>query len=151
MQRGFTLIEFMLVMVITVLASSVVLFSISDNSGRDTGRSMQQQLNYLQQLALGEQQVLALQLSERTGRYLRYQGKQWQLLEDELLQVVQLDSDQQWQLSVQGEPQVLSETLDDFAPQLIFMADASFNRFSLKISGESWQVSGQGLRIGFNE
>lgn len=152
MQRGFTLIEVMLVMGIMALASAIVMFSISSGSQRQAVQLLFQQLKYAQQLSISHQQVFGLQLGVDNGRFLRFTSGHWQPVVDDILTLTELKNDGHWVL-VQNSDNIDLKPLEDehFEPQVIFMSDASFNDFDISLSGEPWRLKGRGMSINIDE
>ncbi|MGB1237273.1 MAG: pilus assembly FimT family protein [Pseudomonadales bacterium] len=152
LQRGFTLLEVMLAMTVLALASTLVVWSVGGSSQRATADTLLQQFRYLQQLALRDQQVLALEFNARDGRYLRYHAGTWQPLQDELLVFPALDDDTQWQLTTSGEHRQLGEQFTaQPAPQILVMSDGTLIDFSLAIQGQRWKLRGLNYRVAIED
>lgn len=153
-QRGFTLLELMVVLVIIGLSVSLAALNVpgaASSQARQLGQKLTLATRLAQSQALAGGHIVALELQRRGYRFLRYQpGDQSSWLpfdEPELLRGGQFDADWHWRLNVDEELPV-SEI-----PRLYFWPDGTLSPFSLELRDKQqlqpvlWTLSGSLLTL----
>ncbi|MFM2480597.1 type II secretion system minor pseudopilin GspH [Celerinatantimonas sp. YJH-8] len=84
-QRGFTLLELLLVIALIGIGSSVVIYSMGPNSTQQASeqkvRFLAEQLRFARDQAVLNQQPLGLNLTDNGYRFYDYRNQRWQLLQ----------------------------------------------------------------------
>lgn len=142
-QRGFTLLELLVVLVLMGIILSIAVLSLGDGGRGDQIREDARRLKALMELA-GEESVLnttpyGLELGEDGYRFLRYRDGEWQVLEgDELLRPREWLPDTEAVLFLEGhqvEPGDKDEEEEEGPlPSLIFYPDGERTPFELELA-----------------
>lgn len=133
--QGFTLLEILLVVVIvgimTVAGVSVINSQSIERVIMNQAKAFEQNLNFLCEKAVFENQAIGIALSQLGYQAYRYQRQSWQNIEvDEL---PQFNSEIRMDLIIDGLTQRLSEEGEGL-PQIVCQADGSVNAFELRFA-----------------
>lgn len=154
-QRGFTLLELMVVLVIMALSFALVALTVpgASSGGRELGQRLQIAARLAQSEALAQGTIIALQLERNGYRFLRYEqhnDSPWQAFDEpELLrgETFAEDSGWQWALTLR-EPLPVTEQ-----PRLYFWPDGTLSPFTLQLIDRQretavlWTLSGSLLQL----
>ena len=152
MQRGFTLLELMVVIVLIGIILTFVVQSVGDGGRRDRIQREAQRIVALVEL-VGEEAVLkssviGMHFQPDGYEFMRYNGQGWSLIEgDELLRQRSLDSMMQLQLLVEGfridletvthatasEGEGEGGEKDGPKPQVVFLSSGERSAFELTL------------------
>lgn len=155
-QRGFTLIEVMVVVVIVGIMSAVVLMSINlvgdDRQVRQEARRLASLIDVAADEALLQGRELGLEFMTTGYRFVEYDpflGQWYEVTGDELLRPRNLPPGQRLGLSIEDKPVVLREQPAvtasdpdasgprvDYAPHALLMSSGELTPFSLTIERE---------------
>jgi len=107
LQRGFTLLELMVVVVLIGIILTFVVRSVGDGGRRDRIQQEAQRITALVEMvgdeAVLQSSVLGMRFEEQGYQFMRYSEQQWQAVEgDGLLRPRQLDESMSLQLLVEG-------------------------------------------------
>lgn len=156
-QRGFTLIEIMVVMAIVGTFALAVTFTVSDsgrNSTEATAQTLGHRLQYAREFALVRHATMGLQLRQDEYRFVSWQPDlgedgRWQLVNERGLDPLRLPAGQvisleRTELDLLEQEEALSggifatetnanESADELIPQLIIFPNGQLPRFRLLI------------------
>jgi general secretion pathway protein H len=142
-QRGFTLLELMVVVVLIGIILTFVVGTVGDGGRGDRIKREAQRIIALVEL-VGEESVLqsrviGLRFTEDSYEFMHYDGEQWSPVEgDGLLKRHKLDSSMQLQLQVEGYGIELSGETEsgeesEMKPQIIFLPSGERTPFELSL------------------
>ena len=166
-QKGFTLIELMLVMAILGLIASSVMLTLpgsnrQQNSAQDSAITLQQQLQYAREYAMVRQQPLAIAFNDNGYEFLVWQDESWQTFSARGLKPQQTEWPISWQLLSQdmaelaqneelnegvfgsGDEAGQDDDSEETQPDVLILPSGEMTAFSLKIekandmSAERW-------------
>ena len=146
-QRGFTLLELMVVVVLIGIILTFVVRSVGDGGRRDRIQREVQRIIALVEL-VGEESVLkssviGMRFEKQGYAFMHYDGEQWnEVAGDDLLKVYQLDEAMEMELLVEGFSVDLEQAAQpvegesELQPQVVFMPSGERTPFELALRYE---------------
>lgn len=144
MQRGFTLLELLLVVVIlgVVVAASVQMTSVNSLSrlAQQHGQMLAKQLSLLCEKALFENRHLGVSFQQNGSQALQHNGLEWQQLDQDLLKGRDIPETTAQQVYVQGQALSLKEEVT-LKPHIICYPSGQMSSFQWHLTGRDADVS----------
>jgi general secretion pathway protein H len=131
--KGFTLLELLVVLVIVGILFSFAALSLSarPDPTKQEAYQVQQLLNLALEDAILRGQIMGWTLTEQEHNFSRFKNQQWLALkQDNLLRNYKLNPELEYHLEIDGLPAV---TLASTLPQVIFYPDATLSNFELTV------------------
>lgn len=152
-QRGFTLLELMVVITIIGVIVGVASLSIGQSSSRQIEEEVLRFTRLVElasEEAMLKSQVLAIELEESAYRFYIHDGSEWLVVEgDELFRERKLAASMVFELEVEGEDVDLDD--EEQQPKLVFLPSGEMTPFKLRCyisvdpDGDSFFVEGNML------
>lgn len=136
---GFTLIELLVVLLIVGIIASLAVIAVRSGSLEDMAEEELRRVGALLNLA-SDQAVLegreyALELNRDGYRFLRYEGGQWTVIEDdELFRARPLVEGLSWSLVVEGTPVSVADADAQPRPQVLLYSSGERTPFQLALA-----------------
>ena len=135
-QAGFTLLELLLVVIILAIITAAGVQMIAGQSVeqniKSEGHRLVKELNFMCEKSVFENRPFAIEFSEVGRQVLTHRQQKWWSLEGDQWPASALDSEVEWALFLQGQPQSLSTTFDD-KPHIICYPNGLLSAFELLI------------------
>lgn len=141
-QRAFTLLELMVVIVIIGIVLTFTTLAIGDGGKQQALRHEAERFTALLQLA-SEEAVLQGRdlgggLSATQYQFWQLQGKEWRVVDDEMLRIRTLPAGMQLQLDMDGEKADLPQTLEKISqPALLLLSSGEITPFTARFYMEN--------------
>jgi general secretion pathway protein H len=157
-QRGFTLLELLVVLIIIGIVVSMATLSVGGNEAR-TLRDEAQRLSALIDLAIQESVLngreMALELDEEGYRFLAYdlENEKWQPIEESTFRPRELPQGIELQAEVEGQEAAENRLGETEANQVWIMSSGEVSPFTITLQledGPSYQLDGDllgGLKL----
>lgn len=138
--KGFTLLEMLLVLVIIVIMVAAGVRMTSPGSltslAKEQGQWLVKKLSLLCEKSLFENRHLALEFSQQGQQFLEHTGVDWQVLEDELMRPLMVESDLAWSLFLKDRRQTFEPSFQS-KPHIICYPSGQLSAFDVRITAES--------------
>lgn len=139
-QRGFTLMELMLVILIIGLMLSSVSLSLPDSANKQLQQQaarLQAQIHLASQQSVFQNRDIGLLISADSYHFYSFEGERWVLLEPQSrFAPRRLPAESQFELQLAGQPINLPEAkpINPQEPQILFLSDGQMSDFQLALT-----------------
>lgn len=134
--RGFTLWEMLIVVIIISVSVGVTLLSTSLRQGSDDlkvlGSDMSKLMQLLYQEAIFENRNFAISLKHDGYSIIEYDGRAWNVLDQSLFRKIRLNEAQESELLVENKP-VSSVDEEEMTPHILILASGEMTAFEWTI------------------
>jgi general secretion pathway protein H len=143
-ERGFTLLELLVVVAIVAISVSVILLSTSFSSGSGDlkllGNNLGKTMRLLYQEAIFENRNYAISLRHKGFAVLEYDGEAWNESDQSFFRKVKLNETQRSQLLIE-DLVIKSVDADDPAPHILILSSGEMTPFEWSIIDQAGQAS----------
>ncbi len=153
LQRGFTLLEILVVVIIVVITVSAVIFSTTlsrgDNDLRLLGNDLSKLIHLIYQEAIFENRNYAISLNSKGFNLLEYNGEEWAISEQTFYRKINLGENQRSSLVVENRDVALVDA-DSAVPHILILSSGEMSSFEWQIIDENLdsQITLQGDLLG---
>ena len=152
-QRGFTLLEILVVVIIVVITVSAVIFSTTlsrgDNDLKLLGNDLSKLIHLIYQEAIFENRNYAISLNSKGFNLLEYNGEAWAISEQNFFRKVKLSEYQRSRLII-DDRDVATVSPDSAVPHILILSSGEMSSFEWQIIDENLnsQITLQGDLLG---
>jgi len=153
LQRGFTLLEILVVVIIVVITVSAVIFSTTlsrgDNDLRLLGNDLSKLIHLIYQEAIFENRNYAISLNSNGFNLLEYNGEEWAISEQTFYRKISLGENQRSSLVVDNRDVAVVDP-ESAVPHILILSSGEMSSFEWQIVDENLdsQITLQGDLLG---
>lgn len=143
-EKGFTLFEIIVVVIIVTISASAILFSTSFTSGSSDlkilGNDLSKTMRLLYQEAIFENRNFAISLNHQGFKVLEYDGQDWAESQQSFFRKVKLNESQQSSLIIENLV-VASVDQSDPVPHILILSSGEMTPFEWQIRDSDTKTS----------
>ena len=153
LQRGFTLLEILVVVIIVVITVSAVIFSTTlsrgDSDLRLLGNDLSKLIHLIYQEAIFENRNYAISLNPKGFSLLEYNGEEWTISEQTFYRKIKLHENQRSSLVVDNRDVAMVDP-ESAVPHILILSSGEMSSFEWQIADENLnsQITLQGDLLG---
>ena len=140
LQRGFTLLEVLVVVIIVIITVSAVIFSTTlsrgDNDLRLLGNDLSKLIHLIYQEAIFENRNYAISLNSKGFNLLEYNGEEWAISDQSFYQKIRLGENQRSSLIVDNRDVAVVDPASA-VPHILILSSGEMSSFEWQITDEN--------------